>query len=351
MKQPKLLNTALIILMSFFSISTFAETTSKYLNSSIESLTMDAKGTLYIGKERGLSIKEKDTQTVTDYAPNIPHIATLAIDANGTIYGGSNVGFVVGKKDKSGQYQFQLYSDIIAKVVEGDFDNEVNSVYIDKKGLVYAGGRGLYVIQANSLLGMHDTYTPFKIGLDSSLVTSLYVDENEIVYAGTQSDGLFIGKRKASGEFVWVQYAKASGLKDIVSIYVDQGIIYAGTDNGLFIGKANDKGQYIFSDAETNSVLGTKYISTIYAHAGKIYIGTVEWDLTNSYSGLIVGQSDDKGNHFFSQINSTTPEDKHITSLSVNDAADIIYIGTSQGIITKKISSLNLTSVGGIKTF
>ncbi len=320
----------------------------------IDSVGVDAKGMIYVATHNGLFIKEKNARPLEHYdlqleeGRNSGYVYSVAVDANQneTIYAGTSDGFLIGKKDAAGNYHFTCYDDMLSVRVDNDHDNEIYSVYVDGKGKVYIGAHGLFIMQVTHWLGQPDTYAFQKINLPTlsgdpaPKVTSLYVDTQGTIYAGTEKDGLFIGKKGneyPSEGGIFTHISKESGLNDntVVSVYVDNGVVYAGTSHGLFIGKVSDaNGHYSFTDADTRSVLEGKWISSVYVNEGTIYVGIAEWN-SNSNSGLIVGKKDAQGKYSFAPLDMTQLNSKFVNSVYV-DKAGIIYAGTAAGLFADK---------------
>lgn len=378
MRSQTILHKLFIFCFSiFFSTFSMANTSAQndtsyfpdhhYLdNQEVHALTIDAEKTVYVAMKSGIAFKEKNAQTFTMiYTDNNRSVNNIAVDAHGIIYAGTSDGFLIGIKNKSG-YHFKLYHDMAVSHDQAGncYQDDISSVYVDSKGIVYIGAHGLFVIQITHWLGYPDTYSFKRIGLKDQVITALGVDSTELLYAGTNSDGLFVGKRKNielktfngidSIEFTPVNILMRN--HNIVSLFIDANdTVYLGSeDNGLIAANlgydgfahhiALDKYHLFTTDSKSyDAIYGRdRIINSIYINKNKtIFLGGALG--TDNSTLLWVDHHqhlDFEADTLTSLATSDTLNEKAINCVYEDEETGVLYLGTSHGLLTKDIHSI-----------
>lgn len=327
-------------------------------NQHIISVTSNTIGTIYAATEHAIFMKEKNASSFTAIHEDNRSINNMVVGKNDIVYAGTSDGLLLGIKDSSGHYHFDKVYHTTS------VPDEITSLTLSKKDTLYIGAKGVFVLNVmHHWFGYPDTYSTQKVGLDSKTIDCLASDSQGQVYAGTRNDGLFIRKNgnpnDGSVDFQPVEtQTSLSSIysKNIISLFIDpQDIAYIGTNAGLAVGKIGydnllkkiDIVSPLFPDDLSNQFSHDRVVNTISGTEGAVFIGSSFGP--NDESSIYMSNPVD------SQTYSLTPID--ITEL-LNDFKDdapfvyfdkaslVLYIGTSHGLFTKAIISVN-----GVKNF
>ncbi len=154
-------------------------------------------------------------------------------------------------------------------MAQGLGSNKILSIFVDEKGIIYAGtdGKGLAISKNNGL-----TWKMYQIaGMDK--VQCICVRENQ-VYIGTVKGLLYVGNMNLDN-ITWQVHEKSGDelIQYVNSVYINDGsdTIYVGTDDGLAIGNIVSGDIYWWGLQATSPM---KLISSIHGNGKTICVGS-----------------------------------------------------------------------------
>ncbi|MCF6775749.1 hypothetical protein L3V83_04075 [Thiotrichales bacterium 19X7-9] len=234
---------------------------------------------------------------------------------NHKIYAATTGGFSYSKMIDSAKIHKLMFKNIVQNI-NGLANNNINQLF-NENGILYAATiNGLSV---SSDTGKNWTTYTTEDGLADNYIRTIYVKDGT-VYAGTQN-GLSILPQGASQFNPKITTANGLGSNVIDSIYVtDSGIIYAGTDKGLFV-STDSTGSQFNPVADNTGVLTDKLINSIYVSSdGKtIYVATNDGFYSSINSAVVFKKANDLG-------------DYQVNTIEVSSDGQTIYAGTINGL-------------------
>ncbi|GEM_PF-4184026 len=325
----------------------------------VHGVTVDAQGTVYVATNQGISSKEKNASTFTSiFEDGARCVNNIVVGTNGIVYAGTSDGFLIGTKDQAGHYRFQLYQDKAFGP-----QHEISSLFMDKKGRVFIGAHGVFVLGVlHHWFGYPDTYYFSNMGLNSHVITSLSIDSAEAIYVGTQDAGLFMGKSTDPEKYLFdFDHIETSSdpldKTRIVSLFIDaQDVVYIGTDTGLKAGKigydhpinkTDIVSPMLAQDGSSDYASHNRIISSIYvSNTGRIFTGACAGALGESFVFMGNKNKIEKGfTYSLAPMSITEMLNETTTSYTypfvyLDEATNLLYIGTPHGLLTKNVGSL-----------
>ncbi|MCF6766571.1 hypothetical protein L3V82_12405 [Thiotrichales bacterium 19S3-7] len=222
----------------------------------------------------------------------------------------------------------KLFFKTLVQNLNGLANNNINQLFSENDKLYAATTNGLSV--STNVGENWMTYTTEDALADNDIRT-LYV-KNGVIYAGTKN-GLSILPQGASQFDQKITTANGLGSNVIDSIYVtDSGIIYAGTDKGLFV-STDSTGSQFTQVADNTGMLTDKPINSIYAsdNGQTLYVATNDGLYLSITYGTVFYQESDLGN---CQVN----------TIEVSNDGLTIYVGTINGLYIGHKKNLGVLS-------
>lgn len=215
----------------------------------VPALAFDSRGTLYAGTwGSGVHYFEKDDWHFRSMGVGSSMLAVLAKGPDGNLYAGTEGGVSVLSPGA------EIWSAI------GPENIYVKTLGFGNKGEVYAGsyGRGFWVRERGK------EWDARNKGIYNTNILSVAVSDQGEIFAGTKQ-GLYINVKGDDG---WEEVPDLYGMK-VYSVLVDGKRVYAATSNGLFVGSASAKG---WRRAEGD--IGFMPVTALTRDASFIYAGT-----------------------------------------------------------------------------
>lgn len=164
----------------------------------VQSLASDNRGTVWVACSNGINALDKTTGAIRRYRPGVTpglkpehdNVVALTVDSSGTLWLATFAGLLRFDRRE------ERFRPVRHKTVSGlDLGTEVfvNSVYVDNKGVVWAGTfrDGLFKIDpATRTISqyVHDAANPKS--LSDNRITSIFQDRSDVLWVGTYRVGL-----------------------------------------------------------------------------------------------------------------------------------------------------------------
>src|SRR6266480_6772442 len=260
-------------------------------------------GTLWIGTQKGLALRQADGRIVTIAGSDTLAVTALAEDWSGQLWIGTTHGVVTLKDGR-----------LVRHDTDGFPTGQILSIAVTRDGSIWIGTRGSGLLRYRS--GQFRTYTAAD-GLPSANVSAVYEDSHGTLWIGTLDHGvgrfrddkfdfasdaigignkavicfledregnLWIGSqaglsRLAQGKVI--SYTMAQGLlaDKVRTVNADStGTLWIGTGKGVqtFDGRHYGKGSGLTSDL---------VMTTLSARDGSLWVGTFDGGLNRIYQG------------------------------------------------------------------
>jgi len=319
----------------------------------VKCIFQDKNGFMYFGTEDGLNIYDAYNFTILRNSPNNPNslsyndITGICEDKIGRLWIGtfnSGMNIIIPDKKKIVRFNYNRQK------INGLSNSNINALVMDNEGNIWIGtDYGLNRVINKSAIdsgfvierGVRDSSG--KYALENLRVLSLLSDKQGVLWAGT-TNGLFKIFRKPGEKYFTILHFKyeknnngSISNNTVRSIFEDTGgEIWVGTDQGL----------NRISFKERNS-LAPKFYKYFHSSANKKSISSDEiYAICEDYSGLIWIGTNGGGINIFNkkkdQFTSYQFDPLDDRSLSANeirslylDRSGIIWIGTYGGGINK----------------
>ena len=269
------------------------------------SMTTDENGNKYIGTIGGniYKIDGNNEKTLMNEDMNVGWIWSLFVDTDGKIYAGTEQGIFRSNENQTTWTQKLVGTDVRSLVK------------VDRKLYIGTWGGGVYKLNFNT-----EALTAVNDGLDILSVHALVSDSKGDIYAGTMGGGVYKyesntwTKLEVGYNFIW-SLAITSDDKLVAATYGDG--VYGSFDYGQSWEKINNglAAQFVYAvsvDQDDNI-----YAST---WAGGVYKLELT-NKTNSWKPVGMGGYG-------------------VSSIMFNNSEEVMYVGTRDGQIFKKTSSL-----------
>lgn len=197
---------------------------------SIEHITEDFEGNLWICTQANGLIKANYSQSINDY------IDIVYLNENERLDVIPNLSF----EDREGNIWLGTAGSSLFKISDNDFvkhkdksgllSDNIYAIYVDSTHYYFAGDKG--VISENKKNGAIMIWN-IKNGLPRSSITSIFIDKEQKFWLGTKDSGVYYGPDK-NNTFKPFKISEDNNSNSILAINGADQYIYIATRNGLF---------------------------------------------------------------------------------------------------------------------
>lgn len=254
----------------------------------VQALLEDKEGNIWVGTHSGGVCKYDRKKNLFIHYKNDPDDSTTLInnrvwslyeDDKGNMWIGTSAG--LDKLNiKTGEISHYLNQEIISKL-----NNAVNSIHLDKDGIIWASTWGIGLFKLNSNGEVLKNYRfdnhPDRNIVAGNKIKVIYEDGDGILWLGSNSDGLIRFEKKTGNYKYYINNPKdpySLSFNSILSIIEDRkGNLWIGTHNGgLNRFNRKDEKFYVYKhDVNDPYSIGNNWVPAVYEDkGGTIWIGT-----------------------------------------------------------------------------
>ena len=189
-----------------------------------------------------------------------PNITSVLIGQNKDIFIGTSFGYAT---PNAGIY-YSIENNREWKNILNLGQHSVKAIVMDSKRNLYIGGD--FGIESSTNYGV--SWNIKNTGISNINISSLTIKNDDTLFAGTQGGGIYISMDNGEN---WV--SKNSGLKsiNINCLCINNGLVYAGTDSGLFVSNNNGVNWMQIDKFRTSSLISEKNEVLRYGFGGLSY--------------------------------------------------------------------------------